>query len=128
MLFTDSGSGRATALAEEVGGQAVRSNSEVVERSDFIVLAMKPHSLEEVASAIPAPRAVLSLLGAVRLETLDRHFPESSVLRLMPNLAIEVNRGVVCVARDHDLDPEVVSQAHRLLEPLGLVRPPTSLP
>lgn len=121
MLFTDSGSGRATALAAEVGGHAVHSNSDVVERCDFIVLAMKPHSLDEVASAMPAPKAVLSLLGAVRLEKLDRHFPDSAVLRLMPNLAIEANRGVICVARNEDLDAEVVERAHRLLDPLGLV-------
>ena len=121
MFFTDSGSGRATALAEDVGGNAVRTNSEVVERSDFVVLAMKPHSLEEVASAMPAPKAVLSLLGATRLETLDLHFPGSSVLRLMPNLAVEANRGVICLARDENLDPELVDRTHRLLEPLGFV-------
>lgn len=121
MLFTDSGSGRATALAADVGGKAVRSNSDLVERSDFVVLAMKPHSLDEVASTLPAPKAVLSLLGATRLEVLDRHFPETAVLRLMPNLAVEVNRGVICVARDDDLDPEVVERAHRLLNPLGMV-------
>ena len=121
MLFTDSGSGRATALAGEVGGRAVKSNAEVVERSDFVLLAMKPHSLDKVAASIPAPKAVLSLLGATRLETLDRHFPDSGVLRLMPNLAVEVNRGVICVARDENLDSELVGSAHRLLEPLGKV-------
>ena len=67
MLFTDSGSGRATALAEEVGGEAVRSNADVVTRSDFVVLAMKPHSLAEVAEVLPPPKAVLSPVSYTHL-------------------------------------------------------------
>ncbi len=121
MLFTDSGSGRATALAEEVGGEAVRSNADVVTRSDFVVLAMKPHSLVEVAEVLPAPKAVLSLLGATRLSTLTAQFPDSTVMRLMPNLAVEVNRGVICVAHDQASDDEQVGKAQSLLAALGRV-------
>jgi pyrroline-5-carboxylate reductase len=121
MLFTDSGSGRATALAEEVGGTAVKSNADLVEQSDFVVLAMKPASLVEVAEVLPAPRAVLSLLGATKLPDLTGQFPDSTVLRLMPNLAVEVNRGVICVARDEAADGKIFEQAGELLKPLGTV-------
>jgi len=121
MLFTDSGSGRATALAKEVGGRAVHGNAELVAGSDFVVLAVKPHSLVKVAEPLPAPRAVLSLLGATKLPDLVEQFPESTVLRLMPNLAVEVNRGVICVANGDEADPEIVAEAQALLEPLGQV-------
>lgn len=121
MLFTDSGSGRATALAKEVGGRAVHGNAELVAGSDFVVLAVKPHSLVKVAERLPAPRAVLSLLGATKLPDLVEQFPESTVLRLMPNLAVEVNRGVICVANGDEADPEIVAEAQALLEPLGQV-------
>jgi len=36
-LFTDGGSGRAAALAAEVGGEAVASNRELAERADVVV-------------------------------------------------------------------------------------------
>jgi pyrroline-5-carboxylate reductase len=121
MLFTDSGSGRATALAEEVGGEAVESNADLVDSSDFVVLAMKPQSLVEVAEVLPVPKAVLSLLGATRLPALTSTFPESTVLRLMPNLAVEVNRGVICVAREETADEQIVASAQQLLQPLGQV-------
>lgn len=119
MLFTDSGSGRATALAKEVGGKAIHKNAELVTASDFVVLAVKPHSLAGVAEQLPAPRAVLSLLGATKLSDLVEQFPDSTVLRLMPNLAVEVNRGVICAAREQDADPEIVAEAEALLKPLG---------
>ena len=121
MLFTDSGSGRATALADEVGGTAVGRNSDLVAESDFVVLAMKPSALELVAESLPAPKAVLSLLAATHLDLIRSQFPDSPVLRLMPNLAIEVNRGVICVARDDSVEQETVNAAKRLLAPLGRV-------
>ncbi len=121
MLFTDSGSGRANALAEEVGGQAIETNRELVERSDFVVLAVKPGALEEVAAALPAPRAVLSLLGATPLEKLVRRFPDSAVLRLMPNLGVEVRQGVICVAHAEELDREIAEEAQGLLSAIARV-------
>ncbi|MGK2932755.1 MAG: pyrroline-5-carboxylate reductase [Solirubrobacterales bacterium] len=121
MLFTDSGSGRATALAAEVGGKAVDTNEDLVEGSDFIILAMKPKGLAEVAESLPAPRAVMSLLGGTALARLVEQFPESNVLRLMPNLAVETGRGVIAVARPADSDEAVVADGFSLLGSLGKV-------
>lgn len=121
MLFTDSGSGRARALAEEVGGEAVGSNAELVRDSDFVVLAVKPAALAAVAETLPAPRAVLSLLGATPLERLSAHFPDSAVIRLMPNLGVEVRRGVICFAHSDDLDPGIVREARTLLSGVARV-------
>lgn len=121
LLFTDSGSGRATALADEVGGEAVGSNSELVEMSDFVILATKPGEIENVSGSVPAPKALLSLLGGTPLGRVTDLFPGVPVLRLMPNLAVEANRGVVCVARPPETDPQVAADAVSLLEPLGRV-------
>lgn len=98
MLFTDGGSGRAAALAGEVGGAAVGSNDELVERSDVVILAFSPGLLGEIASELDPPETVVSLLGATPLERLRNEFPDAGVIRLMPNLGVEVCRGVICVA------------------------------
>ena len=98
MLFTDAGSGRARALAEETGGEAMTSNEELVDGSDAVVLAFSPGQLDEIAPGIGSPDLVLSLLGATPLSRLIAAFPEVDVLRLMPNLGVEVGRGVICVA------------------------------
>ncbi len=42
VLCSDSGSGRAQALAAELGGEALGSNVEVAERADLVVLCHKP--------------------------------------------------------------------------------------
>ena len=78
MLFTDSGSGRAVELAAEVGGEALKLNAELAERSDVVVLAVKPAKLDEAALEMDAARAVVSLLGATPLERVRQAFPEAA--------------------------------------------------
>lgn len=98
MLFSDSGSGRAQALAEELGGD-VASNEEIAERGDLVVLAVKPNKLEEVAPSLGEAKEVVSVLAVVSLERLRAAFPGAEhVLRVMPNVGVEVRQGVLCVA------------------------------
>jgi pyrroline-5-carboxylate reductase len=115
MLFTDSGSGRAADLAAEVGGEALDSNAELAERAELVVLAVKPARLDEAAAELAGASTVLSLLGATPLERLEDAFPGADVIRAMPNVAVEVQRGVICVA-GHE-SPEV----RTMLELLGHV-------
>lgn len=98
MLFSDSGSGRAAALAAEVGGEAVSSNIELAGRSDLLVLAVKPAMLDEVAAELAGAKAVVSLLGATPLERVTTALPGARTCRVMPNVGVEVRRGVLCIA------------------------------
>jgi pyrroline-5-carboxylate reductase len=105
MVFSDSGSGRAAALAAELGGQAL-SNEEVATRADAIVLAVKPAALDAVASSLQEAGEIVSVLAATPLSRLRAAFPEALVLRTMPNVGVEVRQGVICVAGD-TLSPAV---------------------
>src|SRR5436190_16692364 len=104
MLFTDSGSGRAAELAAEVGGEAVATNAELGERADVVVLAVKPVELDAVAAELSGAEVVVSLLGATSLERVREAFPGAEVVRVMPNVGVEVRRGVLCVAGVPDAD------------------------
>lgn len=121
LLFTDRGSGRARALADEVGGEALATNLDLVEASDVVVLAVSPGQLDEVAAEIGSPAMLLSLLGAIPLERLTEAFPDSEVFRLMPNLAVEVGKGVICVAEGGDPDGSDREGVMQALEALGEV-------
>jgi pyrroline-5-carboxylate reductase len=115
MLFTDSGSGRAAKLARELGGEAVDSNVELAERANLVVLAVKPAKLDQVAEELKGAKVVVSLLGATSLERVSALFPDAEVIRVMPNVAVEVRRGVLCVAGIES------AEARSLLELLGHV-------
>jgi pyrroline-5-carboxylate reductase len=115
MLFTDSGSGRAVELAREVGGEAVGSNQELEEAADVVVLAVKPAMLDQVAGELQSASVVISLLGGTSLEKVAAAFPNAEALRVMPNVGVEVRRGVLCLAGQ--AEPEV----REMLEVLGHV-------
>lgn len=97
MLFADSGSGRAQALADEFGGERVATLEELAEASDVVILAIKPAGLEGAAPSIAGrTRGVVSVLGATPLSKLEPALAPTPVLRAMPNLAVEVCHGIVC--------------------------------
>ncbi|HWO15669.1 MAG TPA: pyrroline-5-carboxylate reductase [Solirubrobacterales bacterium] len=104
MLFTDSGSGRARELAQVVGGEALGSNQELAEAADVVVLAVKPAMLKQVAGELQGASVVVSLLGATSLEKVSAAFPDADVIRVMPNVGVEVRKGVLCVAGGGDAE------------------------
>lgn len=121
LAFVDAGSGRASELATEVGGEAVGSLDELRERSDVVVLAFKPNALETVAVGLGSggPPSLISVLAGVTTETLRDAFPDTPILRAMPNVAVEVRRGVICYVRGHGLDEGREQALTGLLAQLG---------
>jgi pyrroline-5-carboxylate reductase len=120
VLCTDSGSGRAQALAEELGGEAAASNYELAVNSDVVVLAHKPAQLDAVArEAAPAARAVVSLLAKVTTEELRAAYPDTPVVRVQPNTPSEVGRGVTLLAEP--AEEPLGSEVEALFERVGIV-------
>jgi pyrroline-5-carboxylate reductase len=124
VLCSDAGSGRAQALVEEVGGEALDANTAVADRADLVVLCHKPAQLEEVARELAGhAKAVVSVLGATSLEALETAYPRVPVIRVMPNTPVEVRRGIICYAPGQDVDPQLESDVVALLSRLGTVVP-----
>jgi len=111
---------QAAALAALVGGTAVSSNMAVAEESDIVVLCHKPAQLGDVAAEIAesAP-LVVSILAGVSIGDLRDAYPNSTVVRIMPNLAVEVRQATIGVVDDDCGDPESFAKIVELLEELG---------
>lgn len=106
VLCSDGGSGRALELAAELGGEAA-ANARVAEAADVIVLCHKPGQLADVAAEISAAgKPVVSVLGATPLADLRAAYPDSAVVRTMPNTPVEVRRGVICWAAADEADAD----------------------
>jgi pyrroline-5-carboxylate reductase len=122
VLCSDAGSGRAQALAQELGGEALGSNLEVAEQADLIVLCHKPAQLATVAAELAGrARAVASVLGATPIAALQDAYPGTPVFRLMPNTPVEVRRGVVCYCAGPEVEPELERSVLELFGRLGTV-------
>ena len=104
VLCSDSGSGRAQALADELGGRAA-GNAEVAAEADLVILCHKPYQLGQVAAEIADQvKAVVSVLGGISTGKLRSAYKGAQVFRLIPNTPVEVCRGISAYApySDHD--------------------------
>jgi pyrroline-5-carboxylate reductase len=122
VLCSDSGSGRAAALARELGGEALDSNLAVAQRADLVVLCHKPAQLGSVAKELAGHvSAVASVLGATSIAHLQEAYVGVPVFRLMPNTAVAVRRGIVCYAPALGVDATLEAEVVARFERLGLV-------
>jgi pyrroline-5-carboxylate reductase len=116
VLASDGGSGRAAALAQELGGEALDSAT-VAQRADVLILAFKPYQLVQVAPELQGARKVISLLGATPIDDVRAALPQSQVAKAMPNTPVEVRCGVTVLAEESDL----LDEARALFERVGKV-------
>lgn len=122
VLCTDAGSGRAAALAAELGGEAVGSNAELAERADLLLLCHKPAQLEAVAAELEGTTTpVVSVLARVGLARLQEVYEGRPVVRIQANVAVEVGRGVTLLAEP--VDPALREDIDALFSRLGAVIP-----
>ena len=122
VLCTDSGSGRAQALADELGGEALASNRELAERADLVILAHKPAQLAGIARQAAGAKAVVSLLARTKLADVRAAYPGVPAFRVMPNTPVELGRGAIAIAQpDAETDTGLHSRVRDRFERVGTV-------
>ena len=119
VLATDSGSGRAAALAAELGGEAVASNRELAERADVMILAHKPYQLAavaEISSPSSTCRSSPTTQADVRVLYPSAQCSASSPVRsscaraCVRRARLEVDQALYAELREHS-PPRAVSSA-----------------
>jgi pyrroline-5-carboxylate reductase len=124
MLFCDIDAERAAELADSVGGETRSSLKELAADSDAILLAVKPAALDDVAGELGgAAPAVISVLAATPVARIAEAFPGVPVMRVMPNQAVEVRRGVLCYPPPEDMPAEMTDRLLALVGVLGTMVP-----
>ncbi len=88
---------KAERLAGAVQGQVVTENT--ASDYDLVILGFKPQKLSVAAAQLckilPPQTAVLSLLAATEISKLATYFPQRPLVRVMTNLTVERNSGIV---------------------------------
>lgn len=126
ILLTDRGSGRAARLAQRVGATVADSNAELVARSDIVMLCVKPVDIESVLRSvghdIRSDTTVVSVAAGVTTVTIEAVLDEAvAVLRVMPNVPVQVCRGTVVVASGRFADTAAEAPVLDWMQLLGTV-------
>jgi pyrroline-5-carboxylate reductase len=107
---------------DELGVQAARDNSEVMQ-APVVVLAIKPQVmgavLAEVKEFARPWNLIISIAAGVPLKILAEAFPESRVIRVMPNTPTLVGAGMAALTPGPGVTPEDLALAQELFQALG---------
>jgi pyrroline-5-carboxylate reductase len=98
ILVSDPLEGARASLAADPGVVTLASNAKVAERSEILVLAVKPQSmtsvLAEIQPLVGPDHLVISVAAGVTLETLGSWLgPDCRLIRVMPNTPALVGAG-----------------------------------
>ena len=110
---------------------AVTSDNFLVAESPVLLLAIKPQALETVLqdlTDLPSTPLVLSILAGTTLDRLQKGFPHSPIIRVMPNTPATVGAGVTALAPGEGVTKENLALAQNIFTSVGqVVEVPESL-
>lgn len=109
-------------LASQGIGRVCENILDLLEAS-WIILAIKPQHLLEVTHSmknhIKKSHTIFSLLAGTSIDCLSKHFPNSSIIRLMPNLPVICGQGAIGVSTLHNINPDVKDKIYEAFQSLG---------
>ncbi|MBU1119194.1 glutamate-5-semialdehyde dehydrogenase [Patescibacteria group bacterium] len=94
----------------------------LIEKSSYVIIAVKPQLFDEVAKAIPKDTldtVFISIMAGVSLKTLKKSLKTSKVVRSMPNLAISIQEGLTGWLATKSVSSKEKKEVSEILSSLG---------
>lgn len=96
---------------DRYGIVACVNNQDCVDRSDVVVLAVKPHQVSDVMKEIGeslAGKLLVSVAYGISLSALQEFVPEScGIVCTVPNTPISAAKGILCCRKEHTMTEEM---------------------
>jgi pyrroline-5-carboxylate reductase len=121
LIYYDPDPGRQAQMAG-LGVEAALDNAEVM-HSPVVVLGVKPQIMPSVLAGVKEfarPwHLIISIAAGVPLKILEETFPESRVIRVMPNTPTLVSAGMAALAPGSRTTPDDLALALELFQAVG---------
>jgi len=116
VYLSDKDAAKVSDLAAEIGAMAVET-AEIVDACDLIFIGVKPQFAPALADEIRGglaartkPFCLVSFMAGVPLEKLGEMLGQYPIIRMMPNTAVAVGKGMIVWCAN-----ETASEAHKAL-------------
>jgi len=105
----------------EFGIQAYGSNQELWDNSDFIILAVKPHILEDVLNDLDKTNHpfVISIAAGVSSSFYKSYLNKDLYLRTMPNLNAQVQESMTAIVENDQVKEKHLERAEQIFQAVG---------
>lgn len=111
--------------AREIGVNTVKTNEELCEVSDIILLAVKPQYVEETLKQTKktlAGKTIFSIVAGVTIERLKKMIDgDVSIIRVMPNTPAMVFEGAFALCKGENVENDYKEIADELFGSIGIV-------
>jgi pyrroline-5-carboxylate reductase len=96
-------------------------NQDVIDASDVILLAVKPHQMDNVLGrlSIPQDKLVLSVAAGYPSDRLKQFLSESQYLRTMPNLNAQVEESMTAIVENPSVSEENIKITQDIFNAVG---------
>ena len=126
VLASDIDGSRLAALSRNHAIRTTRSNPEVAQEADILVLAVEPQILDGVLTEIAARRRpdsfIVSVAAGYSIARIAHGLPGAErIVRSMPNTSSHVRQGITAVAYEQQLFEEDAATCRTLFESIGHV-------
>jgi len=104
------------------GVEVTSNNIEAVQKSEIIIIAVKPYRMEsalkEISSYISNEHTLISVVSNFSIDSINNLLQSSPILfRAMPNTAASVNESITCIA-SHNASEEDTKTVHSIFNAL----------
>jgi len=123
ICVSDISNARRQHLEQKYGVAVTSDNRLAVNKSDIIVLAIKPQNLAgvmaELKGQLKPMQLVLSIIAGARIDTLCQGLNHRSVVRAMPNTPAQIGEGISVWTATAEVTGPQKEQARSILSTLG---------
>ncbi len=124
VCVSDASAGCLEHLKETHGINVCRSNQELVNQSNVIMLAVKPQVmaavLDEIRPGVTAKHLVISIAAGIPLRYLEGRLPEKSrIIRVMPNTPALIGEGATALAKGNRASAKDLQIAGHIFSAVG---------
>lgn len=125
LCFAEAKKEKALSIGKTYGIRQVKKVAELTKRSDLVVVAVKPQDASKVlpfiASSMDDSKILVSIMAGVTISNiLSLSGRPLKIVRMMPNIAVKVNQGVIGIAAGADVAGEEIASIKALFSCLGL--------
>lgn len=123
LLFSNQSEKKRQQLIKTFKIKGLSSNQDVWDQSDILILAVKPHQIDDVLSDIDKTKHpfVISVAAGVTNAQLAHHLEKSSFLRTMPNLNSQVGEGMTAIVENSQVEQSDLDKTKEIFGAVGEV-------
>ena len=124
LLFSEAKKERAAYGEKTYGLKCTKTLSELVQRADYIVLAIKPQDakevINEISSSLNDKKIVISIMAGITTSNILSLVEKPiRIVRIMPNICVKVGEGMMGITSNRAVAKEERTKIQEMLSPLG---------